>query len=68
MINANRGKRKKKNRKGKPRNLFKKIQDTKGTLHSKMGTIKDKSKGPKRSRRDEKGVAIIDRRSVQKRS
>ena len=53
---------------GKPRDLFKKIQDTKGTLHSKMGTIKDKSKGPKRSRRDEKGVAIIDRRSVQKRS
>ena len=56
------------NRKGKPRDLFKKIQDTKGTLHSKMGTIKDKSKGPKRSRRDEKGVAKIDRRSVQKRS
>ena len=56
------------NRKGKPRDLFKKIQDTKGTLHSKMGTIKNKSKGPKRSRRDEKGVAKIDRRSVQKRS
>ena len=66
MISANRGG--KKNREGKPRDLFKKIQDTKGTLHSKMGTIKDKSKGPKRSRRDEKGVAKIDRRSVQKRS
>ena len=31
---------------GKTRNLFKKIRDTKGTFHAKMGTIKDrKSKG-----------------------
>ena len=27
----------------KTRNLFKKIRDTKGTLHAKMGTIKDRS-------------------------
>ena len=27
--------------KGKPRDLFKKIRDTKGTFHAKMGTIKD---------------------------
>ena len=33
-----------------------------------MGTIKDKLKGPNRSRRDEKGVTKTDRRSVQKRS
>ena len=26
---------------GKTRNLFKKIRDTKGTFHAKMGTIKD---------------------------
>ena len=26
---------------GKTRDLFKKIRDTKGTFHSKMGTIKD---------------------------
>ena len=26
-------------RKGKTRELFKKIRDTKGTLHAKMGTI-----------------------------
>ena len=26
---------------GKPRDLFKKIRDTKGTFHAKMGTIKD---------------------------
>ena len=28
---------------GKTRNLFKKIRDTKGTLHAKMGTIKDRN-------------------------
>ena len=28
------------NRMGKTRNLFKKIKDTKGTCHAKMGTIK----------------------------
>ena len=28
---------------GKTRELFKKIRDTKGTFHSKMGTIKDKN-------------------------
>ena len=27
---------------GKTRDLFKKIKDTKGTLHAKMGTIKDR--------------------------
>ena len=31
------------NRMGKTRDLFKKIRDTKGTLHAKMGTIKDRS-------------------------
>ena len=28
---------------GKTRNLFKKIRDTKGTFHAKMGSIKDRS-------------------------
>ena len=28
---------------GKTRDLFKKIRDTKGTFHSKMGSIKDKN-------------------------
>ena len=28
---------------GKTRNLFKKIRDTKGTSHAKMGTIKDRN-------------------------
>ena len=30
------------NRMGKTRDLFKKIRDTKGKFHAKMGTIKDK--------------------------
>ena len=28
---------------GKPRDLFKKIRDTKGTFHAKMGSIKDRT-------------------------
>ena len=31
------------NRLGKTRDLFKKIRDTKGTLHAKMGSIKDRN-------------------------
>ena len=31
------------NRMGKTRDLFKKIKDTKGTFHAKMGTIKDRN-------------------------
>ena len=29
---------------GKTRDLFKKVRDTKGTLHEKMGTIKDRNR------------------------
>ena len=32
-----------KNRTGKARDLFKKIRDTKGTFHAKMGTIKGRN-------------------------
>ena len=41
------------NRMGKTRDLFKKIRDTKGTFHAKMGSIKDRNgmDGPNRSRR-----------------
>ena len=31
------------NRMGKTRDLFKKTRDTKGTVHEKMGTIKDRN-------------------------
>ena len=41
MINAK--KKKKNNRLGKTRDLFKKIRDTKGTFHAKMVTIKERN-------------------------
>ena len=31
------------NRMGKTRNIFKKVRDTKGTFHAKMGSIKDRN-------------------------
>ena len=40
VINA---KKEENNRIGKTRDLFKKIRDTKETLHAKMGTIKDRN-------------------------
>ena len=39
------------NRMGKTRELFKKIRDTKGTFHAKLGSIKEKWYGPNRRRR-----------------
>ena len=44
------------NRMGKTRDLFKKIRDTKGTFHAKMGSIKD------RDGRDLKEVEDIKKR------
>ena len=53
---------------GKTRGLSKKIRDTKGTFHAKIGSIKDRNGiGPNISRRYEEEVARI-HRSVQKRS
>ena len=40
-----------KNRKGKTRGPYKKLRDTKGTYHAKMGTMKNKWYGCNRSRR-----------------
>ena len=39
------------NRMGKTRDLFKKIRDTKGTFHAKVGTIKDRNSVDLTSRR-----------------
>ena len=39
----NNAKRSENNRMGKTRGLFKKIRDTKGTYHAKMGSIKDRN-------------------------
>ena len=44
------------NRMGKTRDLFKKIGDSKGTLHAKIGTIKDR-----------KGKDIIEAEEIKKR-
>ena len=44
------------NRMGKTRDLFKKIRDTKGTLHAKMGTIKDRN-----------GMDLIEAEEIKKR-
>ena len=51
---------------GKTRDLFKKIRDTKGTFHAKMGTIKDRN-GMDLTEPEEE-VARIHRRTIQKRS
>jgi len=44
------------NRMGKTRDLFKKIRDTKGTFHAKMGTIKDRN-----------GLDLIETEDIKKR-
>ena len=44
------------NRMGKTRDLFKKIRDTKGIFHSKMGTIRDRN-----------GMDLIEAEGIQKR-
>ena len=53
---------------GKTRDLFKKIRDTKGIFHAKIGTIKDRNGMELTSRRYLEEVAGIHRRTVQKRS
>ena len=44
------------NRMGKTRDLYKKIRDNKGTIHSKMGTIKDRN-----------GMDLIEAEAIKKR-
>ena len=44
------------NRVGNTRDLFKKIRDTKGTFHAKMGTIKDRN-----------GIDLIEAEDIKKR-
>ena len=52
-INA---KKEEKNRMGKTRDLFKKIRDTKGPFHAKMGSIKDRN-----------GTDLIEAEAIKKR-
>ena len=56
------------NRMGKTRDLFKKIRDTKGIYHAKMGSIKDRNEMDLTEAKDIKKVARIHGRTVQKRS
>ena len=57
------------NRMGNTRDLFKKIRDTEGTFHGKMGTIKDRNGMDLTEVEDiKKRLARIHRRPVQKRS
>ena len=53
------------NRMGKTRDLFKKIRDTKGTFHAKMGSKKDRNG---RDLTEAEDIMKILRRTVQKRS
>ena len=56
------------NRMGKTRDLFKKIRDTKGTFHAKMGSIKDRN-GMKLTEAEEiKRGGENAHRTIQKRS
>ena len=52
---------------GKTRNLFKKISDTKGTFHAKMGSIKDRNGRDLTEAEDIKKRWQEYRRTVQKR-
>ena len=53
---------------GKTRDLFKKIRDTKGIFHAKMGTIKDRSGMDLTEAEDIKKRWQDYRRTIQKRS
>ena len=54
------------NRMGKTRDLFKKITDTKGTFHAKMGSIKDRNGMDLIEAEDIKKRWQIHRRTLQK--
>ena len=53
---------------GKTRDLFKKIRDTKGTFHVKMGLIKDGNGMDLTEAEDSKKRVRMHRRIIQKRS
>ena len=56
------------NRMGKTRDVFKKIRDTKGIFHAKMGTIKNRNSMDLTKKEYIKKVARTHRRTIQKRS
>ena len=56
------------NRIRKTRDLFKKVRDTKGTFHAKMGSIKDRNGRDLTEAEDSKKRRQEHRRTIQKRS
>ena len=50
------------NRMGKTRDLFKKIRDSKGTFHAKMGLIKDRN-----AKKDRNGMNLTEAEDIKKR-
>ena len=54
------------NRMGKTRDVFKKIRDTKGIFHAKMGTIKNRNSMDLTKKEYIKKVARTHRRTIQK--
>ena len=55
------------NRMEKTRDHFKKIRDTKGTFHAKMGTIKDRNGMDLTEAEDIKSIFLIHRRTIPER-
>ena len=53
---------------GKTRDLFKKIRETKGTFHAKMGLIKDRNGMDLTEAEDIKKRTRIHRKPIEKRS
>ena len=51
----------------KTRDHFKKIRDTKGTFHAKMGTIKDRNGMDLTEAEDIKSIFLIHRRTIPER-
>ena len=51
-----------KNRMAKTRDLFKKIRDTKGIFHAKMGSIKDRN-----AKKDRNGMDLTEAEDIKKR-
>ena len=47
---------------GKTRDLFKKIRDTKGTFHAKMGSIKDRNE--KKKKKDRNGMDLTEAEAI----
>ena len=55
------------NKMGRPSDLFKKIRDTKGTFHAKMGTVKDRIRAQMGTIKDRNGMDLTEAEDNRKR-